>query len=342
MSAKFPITEAQLVGLFCESITFGIYLATFPHCIQALFVNRTGSLKRSSDVNWPMVLVAATLLSIATLDICLGFYHNLKAFIFYTGPGGPTQEFTNISDWINVMKTVTVVLQTTIGDAVLIYRCWIVYEKSWLVVSLSILLWLGDTFCTIMIIVLESTLHSRVLINSARLTPYLTAFWALTISLNIITTTLLVSRIWKIDRQAARFGVGSNGTQHRHTLKHVIRVVIESGCIYTITAFVTFVAVIAGSIAVYPLTDMEVQIVGIAFNLILIRITRRSHDETMFDTRGTQRESISLPSRRNRIPTLTTTQDTHVHVVVTTDTDTDNHSQVAEDKRNDFSYGHSD
>jgi len=100
---SFPITEAQLTGLFVEAILFGIHLITLGFCLRTLFA--TGSRRRRwNQVHWEMVAVSLALFSVAVIDLALGFYHDLKAFVFYTGQGGAIAEFTNISDWINICK----------------------------------------------------------------------------------------------------------------------------------------------------------------------------------------------------------------------------------------------
>lgn len=99
----FPITEAQLTGLFLESIVFGIYLVTFGMCLHTLMM--TGSRWRSpAELNVPMIIVTGVFFVIAAFDLALGFYHTIKAFVLFTGDGGAAAEFTNISDWVNVMK----------------------------------------------------------------------------------------------------------------------------------------------------------------------------------------------------------------------------------------------
>ncbi|TFK38521.1 hypothetical protein BDQ12DRAFT_582127, partial [Crucibulum laeve] len=270
----FPITEAQLWGLFLESIAYGIYLVTVAYCAQALLRSSAGW-KRLDEINWSMVIVAILLFCLASLDLMFGFYNNLKAFITFGNiKDGALNEFTDISSWVNVMKSVTLVVQTMIGDGILVYRCWVVYNKSWLLTGFSFILWLGGVFCTIYIIYIESTLHTKALVNSSKLAPVITAFWSITISLNIITTALLVARIWKADRDNNAYGIHSSSTGYTHrpsALKNVMRSVIESGLLYTVTAFISFVVYIVGSTAAYPVTDVEVQIIGIAFNLIIIR-----------------------------------------------------------------------
>lgn len=97
----FEVAEAQIVALFMESITYGMYLVTLVICARALFFDAQG-IKRI--LNWPMIVVMTLMAIFATLDVALGLRHNLEAFIYYSGPGGPAAEFDNISYWVNVMK----------------------------------------------------------------------------------------------------------------------------------------------------------------------------------------------------------------------------------------------
>jgi hypothetical protein len=98
---KFPIDEAQIVALFMEAVTYGIYLVTLGLCIRALFWGSTG---RKDRYNWPLIIVAGLMCVFATFDVAFGLRHNLDAFIFYKGSGGPDAEFEDISYWVNVMK----------------------------------------------------------------------------------------------------------------------------------------------------------------------------------------------------------------------------------------------
>jgi len=49
------------------------------------------------------MVVAIILFVVGTVDVCFNFYHNLIAFIFFTGPGGANGAFEDLSDWINVI-----------------------------------------------------------------------------------------------------------------------------------------------------------------------------------------------------------------------------------------------
>nr|VWO98264.1 N/A [Ganoderma boninense] len=94
MADDFPIDVAQIVALFLESLFYG-----------------------QRNV---FLIVASLLFVFATLDVALLLRHVLDAFVWYHGPGGTVGEFADISYWVNAMKTVNYVAQTSIADGMLV------------------------------------------------------------------------------------------------------------------------------------------------------------------------------------------------------------------------------
>ncbi|KIJ52201.1 hypothetical protein M422DRAFT_157182 [Sphaerobolus stellatus SS14] len=281
MGETFPITEAVIVELCTEAIVYWIYLVSSGFCAAALLTHQDGW-KKPKDINWLMLLVGLTFFSIGTLDLALNLYNIIRAFVLFSGE--PTEAFNDISNWVNIMKTLSVTVQTSIGDAVLVYRCWVVYGKSIRVVALPTLLWMGNAVCTIAITRVETRLNHGALVTAKELQPWITTFWSLTISLNIITTGLLISRIWRIEKanDVLRQSIRTKITYRRSNLRQAMRNIMESGLLYTVTAFITFVVYLTNSNAVYPVSDTGIQVVGIAFNLIIIRVTYREREEKTF------------------------------------------------------------
>lgn len=54
----------------------------------------------------------------ASLDVAFGLRHNLVAFIDFKGDA--IEEFNRTSNWLNVMKMVCYVMQTFVGDSILV------------------------------------------------------------------------------------------------------------------------------------------------------------------------------------------------------------------------------
>ncbi|PFH53622.1 hypothetical protein AMATHDRAFT_73422 [Amanita thiersii Skay4041] len=260
-NASFPVDTAQIVALFMERV----FLVTFFHCLRIL-LSTDIRLKRPREINWMMLIAALLMFIFASLDVAFGLRHNIEAFIYFQGD--PVQNFADISNWVNVMKMGNFVAQTFVGDAILLYRCWIVYSRNWPIVFLPVLMWMAETVCGAMIIFHEATLASSdKLLNSSSLVPWITSMLALTLVTNL-TTTLF--RIWIIRKNLRHRSV----LTMTNPLTSVIRVLVESGVFYTITIVVLFVLYMSSNNGQLGVSNAVVQIIGITFNLIITRVDR--------------------------------------------------------------------
>ncbi|KAJ6587506.1 hypothetical protein DFH09DRAFT_1427559 [Mycena vulgaris] len=270
-----PPTDAQSYGHFLESVVYGIYLVTCVSCIRPLCLNQRGW-RRASEINLGMVIVACLFFSIATIDVVLQFYWTLRTFATTEGPVAAAVKFSDISNPINVIKTVTVRLQISLADGMLVYHCWIIYNRSWMVIIVPLVLWLAGIAITGVLIYMDITLKLHALLSVVQRKPFSAAFWGMTITINLLTTALIVAQIYRIDRSAKEFRYMSESQRRRppSKLQHAIRVIVESGLMYAVTAILTFGTYVTNNVAVYVTTDLRVQVIGIAFNLIIIRAAR--------------------------------------------------------------------
>ncbi|KAF8997255.1 hypothetical protein BDQ17DRAFT_1363377 [Cyathus striatus] len=299
----FSLPAYQLTALFFESFFYGLNSTSFAFCLYFL-LRTSGRWRRSDEINMIMLIVGCILFSIASLDIFITFTRCLQAFIFYNGPGGPTAVFSDLGYWMTLATTFATLLQTVIGDGILIYRCWIVYSRSWRIVTVSILLWIGATVSMIFVIQIQATLNTSGTITTGKLKPPNRALWILSILQNIITTTLIVRRIRHVDCENSRLSSSNNSTAKTSDLRKVMRRIIESGLLYTISAIVTFITYACGSNSLYVASKVLKQIVAISFNLIIIRVSKSNRDEYTIASMDTVEvklnhipSSITIPDR---------------------------------------------
>ncbi|XP_006463024.1 hypothetical protein AGABI2DRAFT_179566 [Agaricus bisporus var. bisporus H97] len=285
---KFPITAAQLAGNFCETLVYGMYLVTCCFCARTLLVTssgpREGRLLRLREIRWMMAIIALALFCICTFDVAIGLLHNFNAFI--RAPNAK-EEFLNIKDWINLARSVNQLVAMLLGDFVLIYRCWIVYGRRWLVIVPSVILYLGGIAMAAKLMHVEADPDTEqdISLNSPQIRPWWLSFFAITAFQNSLTTSVLIYRIWRVDSQSSKYlsHDGSIVSPFR-PLPKVIRVVAESGAAYTLLVIITFIVSVSQNHALYPMSDMTLQATGVAFNVILIRASaRRDRQFTAFD-----------------------------------------------------------
>ncbi len=84
-----------------EAAGYGIYLVSLVYCVRLLLWDQKGN--RKPKLNWAIIATTALIAIFVTMDLAFNLRHVLDAFIFYTGPGGPIEQLTTISNWLNVM-----------------------------------------------------------------------------------------------------------------------------------------------------------------------------------------------------------------------------------------------
>ncbi|KAJ7339991.1 hypothetical protein DFH08DRAFT_625314, partial [Mycena albidolilacea] len=279
----FPITEAQILGNYCETLAYGMYLVTCCFCAQSLFWIQVGGVQRlrqSGEIRWFLVSVFWFIFVVNTFDNVIGLVHNLGAFVKYKGSGGAEKELTNTHDWINIARSFAQAANMIVGDSVLIYRCFVVYNRRWPVIAPSFILYLTGIAMAIKLVQVVITTpagNGAITSNSKAIGPWWSAFFVIIVAQNVLTTPLLVWRIWRVEHQNAMFrGTAASFTPvQQPRLRKVIRVVAESGLAYTTLLLMTFVLSVCNSNALYPISDVTLQAAGITFNVIIIRSTPR-------------------------------------------------------------------
>ncbi|KAF9068116.1 hypothetical protein BDP27DRAFT_1327963 [Rhodocollybia butyracea] len=297
MADSFGISEAQLLALFLSSVLYGMLLITSAYCLRYLL--------------WDGLV----LLALCTFDVALVLMRTTQAFIFYTGPGGSAAEFTGLTDWVNILESCNVALGKLISDAILVYRCWIISNRSITLITFPVLLWLGEIVIAIFLIFLEAILLTEV----TEIQVVITAACAISLVNNIITTGFIVHRIWIVEKENSLYATQTRAASgahfpdlfrrsaHRKTrLQRVIRIIIESGLLYTATDFITFITFLVRSNSFYAISDVELQILSIAFNLIIIRVNTQPSESESY----TIQSHLTFPLRFSATTNPSTALDT--------------------------------
>ncbi|KAK7000514.1 hypothetical protein R3P38DRAFT_3055979, partial [Favolaschia claudopus] len=240
----------QFVGYWVETLVYGIYLTTCVSCIRALLRIHVGSEMRwrtRREVKLFFVVVGISLFVVSTFHIVAGLLQTLQFFVggndHHVGPVLAYNTYSsNGPTWIIIARFITQIIQSLLGDLVLVYRCLIVYGPGWKLLLPSVLLYIADvalavTFIFGIILALDGTAISAPLwLYSVWMTFLLVAALQ-----NILSTSLLIWRIWKVDQQARKLG-GIFQPASQRSLRHVVQVLAECGLCYTTMIVLTFVA----------------------------------------------------------------------------------------------------
>ncbi|KAG7097508.1 hypothetical protein E1B28_004850 [Marasmius oreades] len=257
----FKQDESKLVSIFIQTLLYGVYVATFSLTHWVLVHRRTAG----ETIKRTMMGISLTMFVLATMHIGVNFARVFMAFIKYRDePGGPAVFFDQLSEFTQIFGTAIYVAQTLVGDAVVLLRCYIVWERRWYVAGFPLILLLGSTASGIGILYTFARVTPHAQIFAIELQNWIVSFFSLTLATNLICTALVASRVWYINRSSKLFS--------NKSLTPVVLLVIESGAIYSATLIALLILYKVESWFQYVLLDAISPIVGLVFSMIIIRI----------------------------------------------------------------------
>ncbi|OSC98609.1 hypothetical protein PYCCODRAFT_1447350 [Trametes coccinea BRFM310] len=264
------LQEAGILSTTFEAILYGYAVFMFSLAMWILLRDR-----RERQVNYALVAAGCSLITLATAEMAVNITRIFQGFIT-KGPflnSGPEAYFAVVSDPTFVTKSVLYNVQTLILDAVVIYRTYVVWQSG-LIVLLPIIGWCGLLAGSIGLNVALMNSEHMGDVFAVQTGRWITAVYALTLGTNLSSTILLAGRIWTVARRSAQY-------RSSNIFSPVLRVIIESGAIYSMTITAALISFVVQSNGVYILLDMISPIISIVFNMLIIRMGLAG-DRTVF------------------------------------------------------------
>ncbi|KAJ7112671.1 hypothetical protein C8R44DRAFT_575822, partial [Mycena epipterygia] len=186
---------------------------------------------------------------------------------FLKSGGNPLQFYRNKSQPTSIMNNTLVVMAVLIGDAVIIHRLWVVWNRNLRVVFFPLLLWLGALAGGIAVpyLLTQSTPPNHKFWTAAG--PWLIANWILTTlcAPNLFQNSVFIAwRIWRTSRAPVEVGGG--------ILMPVFVILIESAAIWTAWAIFLTTSFLIHSKLALILLDVTPAIIGLVNLLIHLRV----------------------------------------------------------------------
>ncbi|KAG1865982.1 hypothetical protein F4604DRAFT_983460 [Suillus subluteus] len=267
-TSSMSLDTATIISTALEGILYGFSVLMFIGTMWSMTYKRS-----MRDVNRP-VAAAAVLLLVLSTHIVLGIIRAEYGFVTYQGV--PAVYFADASQETFVIKNSIYVVQTLLGDAVAIYRCYIVWQAAWVIILPS-LLWCGVAVTGALSVYGDSQTSSTGIISATVNMECMGAFCGLTLAANLSSSGLLAYRIWKIERN-----VSSSRTSKVMTTS-IMRVIMDSAILYTIALLATVAGSLCSGSGPFVLIDTLTPIISITFYMVIIRIAigQNSHTQIL-------------------------------------------------------------
>lgn len=308
-ASSISLDTAAIMSTALEGILYGFSVLMFIGTIWALTYKRS-----MRDVNRPVAAAAILLLLLSTAHIVLDIIRTVDGLVIYrnTYQGGPAAYFADVSQNTYVVKNSIYVVQTLLGDAVAIYRCYIVWQTAWVII-LPGMLWCGVAVTGALSVYGDSQTTNAGSISAQVTMECMGAFCALTLAANLSSSGLLAYRIWKIERNVS----ASRATKVVTT--SIMRVIMDAAILYTMALLATIIGSLCSGSGPFVLIDMLTPIISIAFYMVIIRIAigKNAHSQIL-TVRGGMATS---ETERGSLPQYHSMKPLQVHISRSTHTD---------------------
>ncbi|KAG1754941.1 uncharacterized protein EDB91DRAFT_1042985 [Suillus paluster] len=245
-----PLDKAEFLALFLGTFFYGVFLTLYWFMLFVI-------LKKSGIQRQILLPVATLLLCISTAHLIIDFVRALEAFVFKVDALGADAYYSDLTSPLYIASTALCVTQTILADGVVVWRCYMLYNKSLLVAipGCIVLLANGATGCYVIWSL------SRPLSPVASVC--IVIFDSLTL-FNSVTSTILIS--WRIYRTRRFLPEGLAA------FLPVLVVVVESGTLYATSMLMLLLTFLIGSNGQYVMLAVITPIVGITFCLIILQV----------------------------------------------------------------------
>lgn len=255
-----PLDQAELLALFLENITYGAFLSLF----NLLVVIPLGERNIHFSKQRFILPVATLMMLLATMHLTIDFVRALEGFV--TGDPEisphPIAYYQVISQPLHIAKTPVYALQTILGDTVLVWRFYVIYDKR-LDILIPTTIILGTNLAIGIVVSWSISVADpgKNIFDTA--SPWIAAFFIITMILNVCCTGAIVVKIWCARRHA---------TTASRRLSSVVAVIIESGAMYTTSILGLLIAYLSNSNGQYAALDLVTPLVGVTYCLIVLQV----------------------------------------------------------------------
>ncbi|KAJ7671498.1 hypothetical protein DFH06DRAFT_1177721 [Mycena polygramma] len=286
---------ARLIALFVSCVLYGILLTTFVPCLRSLLFSSSHRfhVKPHHEIKYPILVATILMFLVSSFGAALAMQDVIDAFINYDGPGGALAFYggtgnTQDTGWKHWMLAVEDTAQVILGDGLLIYRCYVLHDKNWRAIALPFLSWIALVAMSILSSYHEATLPAGKRLNDPSVIPFLAATLIFTFMTSVITTYLIVRRLFWIEDQP-----DLRGAIRPHILTRIATISFETGLIYTLSIVASLGVYLAGSNLEYVASLAMIHIIPITCNLLLIRVEGVNGTESLAGTKSSELESES-------------------------------------------------
>jgi len=281
-----------------ECILYGIALCLYYMTLRLLLSKQ----RRRAPTDRFLITYSTVLIVLVTIPMVADKIFGEEMWIVNAGyPGGPDAYLAaNAGVWYETMGTAATVLLNLLGDGLMVYRCHVLYG-DYRLIGFPCFIWTATLALGIAQLYFDSAPNASSSWFAGLASHLGLAYYTTSISLNLISSCLIISRIFRYASKTRR----SLGRDIAATYTGAMAIVIEAGLPYTLFGIAFLVAYGMNSGLDLLFGDLYVMFTCISPQMIIFRVAS-GRAWTNSTTAGGERPSSLGFSDRSRSVPLTT------------------------------------
>ncbi|KAK0484356.1 hypothetical protein EDD18DRAFT_708626 [Armillaria luteobubalina] len=251
------------VGITLDAILYGVEIVIF---FQSVYYLVYSTVERR--VKFLYTAYGTVLFILVTISVVANGYFGQLVWLEHRDfPGGSGAYFlANVSLWLNTFGTAADAAADVLGDALLLYRCYIICGARRSLIYAPLIIWMASTVMAIITNVISGLPDSNVFKGKAATCGI--SWVVLTVSFNVVVTTMICARIFlfqryirkNVDAETAKMYTG------------IIALMIESALPFTVLGIIFIATYVRGSPAEWTMAPTWGSFVIISPQLIILRV----------------------------------------------------------------------
>ncbi|KAJ7438741.1 hypothetical protein FB451DRAFT_978917, partial [Mycena latifolia] len=258
------IDVAELAGLIAEGILYGILSILLGATIYILIYWR----QEGGKLNLPMFIASLLMMALATAQIIADTVNIFWAFINEDTRLERQFFLSDARQPIFAAKHAIYFTMLLLGDTIVMYRCFLVWSKNYWVIVVPTICSLGSGISAYQTIWAVRHIESITITSE---TNWGIAALILSMSSNIMATSLLGYRIWTSDKALTTHGLTSVYSSARSPYRRVLKIILESGLVNAAYLVAYTTVLVLNNHGLQFISGISTPLIGIIFAVLIIR-----------------------------------------------------------------------
>ncbi|CAA7265026.1 unnamed protein product [Cyclocybe aegerita] len=274
MSDTTLFEHAYYIGNIMGAILYGFELSIYFMIMRGLFHHSTKIAPRRRQF---CASYSTAMILLSTIDVaCNAVWGESMWITDRNVPGGvPAFIMAKVYIWYETLGSTSVVASVFLGDALLLFRLYLIYGRRHIIVAFPILAYLVALALAIQQVVISGEPNGDFFgLKTIRIAV---AYYAITIFLNILVTVLICLRLLRV----SKIIYGALGAENAKVYTSTVAILVESAAPYSVLGIMFLIPYALQSGIAILFGQLWSKMSGIAPQLIILRVVNGSawHDE---------------------------------------------------------------